>query len=189
MQHAQELLVKGMEFDRPEWVREAFAQGVDVKGSVQLHPDDPPQPLLIFAASRDLDGHVVRDLVKAGADVNVRDREGRTALHHIAGRGLQLLRYCEVARVLLELGIDPNAKDLADRTALDAAVDITTRLSARPRAERNAECPDLLVSRFLIELLEANGAMTTSASRKLALSELRRQAGEELAVRGRGFQR
>jgi hypothetical protein len=56
------------------------------------------------------------DLIKAGTNVNLRDRRGKTALMHAAG-----LRYKEVVEQLLTSGADPNIQDDDGQTALDHA--------------------------------------------------------------------
>jgi len=65
------------------------------------------------ATAGDLNMKVVRLLIKRGADVNVRLREGWTLLHSAA----HLLQK-DLALVLLSAGCDPNAVDSAGQTAL-----------------------------------------------------------------------
>lgn len=59
---------------------------------------------------------LVQALIKAGADVNVQDEKGNTALRYAAGAG----NY-ESVRILLESGADVNAKNSEGRTALMSA--------------------------------------------------------------------
>jgi len=58
----------------------------------------------------------VRELIKRRADVNARDKDGRTPLHHAAYNGR-----LEVARLLVERGADVNARDKNGWTPLDIA--------------------------------------------------------------------
>ncbi len=65
------------------------------------------------ATATDVNMKIVRLLVKRGADVNIRLREGWTLLHSAA----HLLQK-DLAAVLLRAGCDPNAVDEAGQTAL-----------------------------------------------------------------------
>jgi uncharacterized protein len=56
-------------------------------------------------------------LLKAGAGIDVRDNNGRTALHYAAAAG-----YTDVAKLLAERGADVNAKDVDGVTPVDAAM-------------------------------------------------------------------
>ncbi len=60
----------------------------------------------------------IRRLHAAGADLNARDRRGRTPLHVAARRG-----HADALAVLLELGADVRATDARGRTALAYALD------------------------------------------------------------------
>ena len=55
-------------------------------------------------------------LLDAGADVNARERSGRTALHAAAAKG-----YSDVVKLLVERGADVAAKDIDGATPIDAA--------------------------------------------------------------------
>ena len=56
---------------------------------------------------------IFKALIQAGADLETRDLQGRTPLHHAVAAPRQ-----SVAILLLEAGADPNARDLQGRTAL-----------------------------------------------------------------------
>ena len=62
-------------------------------------------------------GNRVRLLLDLGADPDLRDGEGRTALHLVCARGTG----AETIRALVEAGADPDARDHEGRTPLDCA--------------------------------------------------------------------
>ena len=98
-------------------------------------------PPLVFQARGDRGGNVdrVRDLLDRGADVNVRNHKGQTALHCAARAG-----FTEIAALLLDRGADEHAVDDNSWTPLAAAKRSTVRDKARLAA--------------VIELLETAGA-------------------------------
>ena len=66
---------------------------------------------------------IVKLLIEAGADIDVKDTLGRTALMHASGaveseHHQSTLRTPHMARLLIELGADVNLKDNEGRTAL-----------------------------------------------------------------------
>ena len=85
------------------------------------NPTKPSRTPLMFAAmnfvSVDYDFDAVKALIEAGADVNAKDDEGKTALIYAA-----IYNHTpEVAKALVEAGAEINAKDNEGRTALSWA--------------------------------------------------------------------
>ncbi len=72
-------------------------------------------------------GAAVRTYLAYGADPNIKNRDGRTALHLIAARGAGR----EVIHALVEAGADINVRDNDGVTPLDLA-----RKAKRPTAAR-----------------------------------------------------
>ena len=73
----------------------------------------------IVSAACDSDIEAVKRFLDEGADVNSRDKTGRTALHWAAVDG-----DVEMAQILIEANIDVNAKTKGKWTALHLAADI-----------------------------------------------------------------
>ena len=76
---------------------------------------------LLEAVWNEEDVAVIRELLEAGADVNVVDRESekKTPLHIAAGRGSS-----EVVKALLDAGADVKKKSEEGMTALHCALDL-----------------------------------------------------------------
>lgn len=116
-------------------------------------------PLIQYA--RMGDHEMIEKLLSQGTDVNVRDKDGRTALMHACWDGFTL-----VVRKLLAAGADVNAKDKNGITALHVA-SLTGRTgqvvewwSGRPRRGIMSSEPTEIV-RMLIERGSDVNAKTT----------------------------
>ncbi len=72
-------------------------------------------------------GGRIRLLLKHGADPNIRDAEGRTALHLVSARGTG----SEAIRDLVEAGTQVDARDQAGKTPLDYAESARSQVAAR----------------------------------------------------------
>lgn len=59
-------------------------------------------------------------LIEYGAELNAKDADGQTPLHHAVARGSQLL-----VATLIEAGADPFLKDLQGRSPADLAKDLS----------------------------------------------------------------
>lgn len=85
-------------------------------------------PPLVFQARGDRGGNIdrVRDLLDRGADVNVRNHKGQTAMHCAAKAG-----FMDIVALLLDRGADVDAADDEGRTPLAAARRSTIKDKAR----------------------------------------------------------
>lgn len=118
-------------------------------------------------------------LIKAGANVNVRDREGRTALHLTTGHWVPK---AEAVKILLAAGADVNARSKTGSTPLHKAVD-----------HRNLDTLKLLIkAKADVDVRDENGntplslamevgepfvkVLVTAGARDDGLTELQREA-------------
>jgi len=97
----------------PESVKAAINQGADVNGQDPLYGRTP----LMWAAWGNLNPEVISVLLKAGADVNMKDANGCTPLLWAAWGNSNP----EVITVLLKAGADAKTKNNMGKTALDNA--------------------------------------------------------------------
>jgi len=99
-------------------VNDAIEKGANVNGR-----HDQWSPLLVAAQSNP-DPEVIRVLIKAGADIKAKSKDGSTPLYMAA-------RYntvSEVTTVLIEAGADVNARNKYDRTPLVSAASFNSNL-------------------------------------------------------------
>ncbi len=85
---------------------------------LDVNRDNFGYPALVYASRGDKGEHPdwIEALLKYGADVNIQDRKGNTALHMAARAGSRTL-----AEVLLKAGADPTLRNSAKRTPLGEA--------------------------------------------------------------------
>lgn len=95
----------------PRLIAWSLQRGAHINGSAELNI-----PIIYALNGRQLTS--IQALVQSGADVNVRDRGGRTTLMNAAGRG-----YTEIVEYLCKAGADPNLKSNDGGTALNEAAD------------------------------------------------------------------
>ncbi len=111
----------------PEMIRLLAAHGA------QHDPDhaEGGWPPIVFQSRGDRGGSVdrVRALIERGADVNVRNHKGQTALHCAAKAG-----FGDIVALLLGSGAEPDAVDNAGETPLAAALRSTVKDKAKLRA-------------------------------------------------------
>ena len=68
-------------------------------------------------------------LIKAGADVNAKDSQGRTPLIWAASE----THNPDVIKILLDFGADPKVKDRSGRMAIDRVPAISSKIGERLR--------------------------------------------------------
>lgn len=90
-----------------------------LEGVISVLPHGQWTPLMYAARQGSLGA--LRVLVKAGADLNVSDPDGTTALVFAI-----INSHYDAARLLVEAGANPNLADTAGMAALYAAVDVST---------------------------------------------------------------
>jgi ankyrin repeat protein len=94
---------------------------------------------------------VIRLLLGAGMDINLKNNRGETALHGAAGRGAN-----GVVRFLVDNGAKLETRDKSNRTALDVALGVP---STAPKAPTDYSVPEVKQSTaaLLRELMAAKG--------------------------------
>ena len=108
----------------PAMVEVLKAHGVDY-GPDHAEGGWPP---IVFQSRGDRGGNVerVRSLIEGGADVNVRNHKGQSALHCAAKAG-----FVDIVALLLEHGCDVDARDKQGETPLAAALRSTVKDKAK----------------------------------------------------------
>ena len=108
----------------PAMVEVLKAHGVDY-GPDYAEGGWPP---IVFQSRGDRGGDVarVRTLIEAGADVNVRNHKGQSALHCAAKAG-----FADIVALLLEQGCEVDAQDREGETPLAAALRSTVKDKAK----------------------------------------------------------
>lgn len=139
---AQQLLkLRGYEFDEKSFHAAAMARDImainafiDAGINPNAQNEADGRTVLISAAARG-DLEVVKVLLERGADVNVRDNKGYTALFHALEA-----RYDEVSEVLLNHpNLDPTARGLNGISALSSYVWRDKKEAVRKLLERGAD--------------------------------------------------
>jgi uncharacterized protein len=77
---------------------------------------DRGEDMALMHTAREGHTSILKDLIKAGANIGHKGYHGMTALHWAAARG-----HDEVIRILLQHGANPNQTDESSRTALTMA--------------------------------------------------------------------
>ncbi len=140
---------------------------------VQPDPNKPVHwgwPPIVYYSRGDKGENPQRilELIAAGADVNARNRKGKTALHAAAKAG-----FSKTMAALLEHGADINARDNADETPLFDAVRSTIRKTDKKIAA--------------VETLLASGADASAVNKRgetpLAVAQRSRREGADKIVR------
>lgn len=183
MELPNDRLVSALLFDHLDIAEEEIAKGVNVNGTVLVsEPTGEREPILFRASRSSAAVDAVELLLKHGANPNARDDAGDTLLIALAGSGTQTLDCVTLVRRLLEAGVDINATDKGGLTALDRAITMTHSMLQQPRAIRSWDSPDLVVSLFILDLLEANGAKSRRQESLLKRSEIRAMAERDKRI-------
>ena len=122
---------------------------------------DGISPVMVAAGQGWVDGkslgtpeesiEVIRLLLRAGSEVNLKNNRGETALHGAAGRGADA-----VVKFLADNGAALDAKDKGNRTALDVALGVPSTTPRAPTDYRLDEVKES-TSALLRELMTARG--------------------------------
>ena len=118
--------------------------------------DDAETDLMIAAKSNNLDG--VKKLLYDGANPNLKDKNGWTALHHSAYFGTNV----EISKLLISYGADCNAIDFIQRTLLHFAAENGHDKICQLLLQRGADCNALDVDqRTPLHIAAENGPEKT----------------------------
>ena len=99
-------IIKAVKAGNIQEVKELILQGVDVDTL-----DEFENPIIFWAAVRGYP-KLVRFLIEAGANIDFRDGDDRTLLHHVAAISFiaPSLNQNKVAEILIEAGANINAQ-------------------------------------------------------------------------------
>ena len=112
------------EIDSPELIQLLNQYGA----TIEIDASDNGWPSLVYICRGDRGGNIdaVRELIDLGADVNIRNYKGQSALHCAAKAGFH-----EPVALLLETGADVNATDRDGDTPLHAVCRSTVKDQAK----------------------------------------------------------
>lgn len=175
-------MLHALQEDDYDLAKDLIERGYDVNSSVRANP----YPMLFYAATACPDGDILQLFLDHGADPNMRAADGKTLIDHVAtGYGEHFYRV-NATRRLLVAGVDVNTTDDKGNTILDKVVSQARRQLDCGHSNSWPESPELLVTQYLIRMLEANGAKCSSQASKLTLQGLKRQFEDELAINSHG---
>lgn len=101
---------------------------------VNANADNPslatPLHLAVNYREEDVAGRMVRMLISNGAELNAKQAEGLTPLHHAVARGS-----LKLTRTLVRAGADPFLKDSLGRSPADLARQLTKSMPEAPANE------------------------------------------------------
>jgi len=133
---ADRLLVDAVERDDFKGVTEALAAGANPDSWIV---DEELRMPLLTAAAVNGDGRLVELLLSAGATVDLRDGDGRTALSWVSCVG-QKERHGAIFEALLAAGADVNAADHRGARPLEWAAYFMNREMASRLVALHAKC-------------------------------------------------
>lgn len=112
-----------MSLEQAMWTALAFEDADKLRDLIKrgANPNKPEKLSLMTPIMAAETENIAELLLKAGADPNIRDRTGRTAIHH----AVKMRQAASIVRLLGESGADVNARaaDLSGNTPLLAAVE------------------------------------------------------------------
>ena len=114
------LVENGAKVDQRSWALSYDNDRFGLEGVVTILPSGSFTPLMY--AAREGSTNAVRELIGAGADVNLADQDGTTALIYAA-----MNSHFDTAAVLVDAGAEVNQADRVGMTPLYAAVEMNVR--------------------------------------------------------------
>lgn len=98
-----------------ELVKYLISKGVNINGKSAGKITSGLTPITVAVFGNRI--KIVETFIKNGADLQVKDDEGNTLLHHATNRN-----HIEVAKLLIEKGVDVSMKNRKGETVLDVAI-------------------------------------------------------------------